>query len=146
MIVRRSRSFAQGNGIAFDPAFGRSGGEDQDVFILFAKARPGFRLAYSAAAEAEELIPPERQGPRYLKMRAFRNSQVFVRVLTKHTANPRLAGLMQRLIGTVQWTLARGRRLLARPKGLALMEAEIAEATAAGKVFWRRPDLPGPYQ
>lgn len=143
VIVRRSRTFGQG--ISFDPAFGRSGGEDQDVFILFAR-RPAFRLVYSAAAESEELIPPERQNGRYLKMRAFRNSQVFVRVLTKHTPNPRLAGLTQRLIGTVQWARARIKRVLARPGGVALMEAEIAEATAAGKIFWRRPDLPGPYQ
>ncbi|WMS43374.1 glycosyltransferase family 2 protein [Acuticoccus sp. MNP-M23] len=143
VIVRRSRTFGQG--IWFDPAFGRSGGEDQDVFILFAR-RPAFRLAYSPAAEAEELIPPERQNARYLKMRAFRNSQVFVRVLTKHRPNPRLAALMQRIIGTIQWGRARTKRLLARPQGLARVEAEIAEATAAGKVFWRRPDLPGPYQ
>ncbi|MEM7695201.1 MAG: glycosyltransferase family A protein [Pseudomonadota bacterium] len=138
VIVRRAATF--GETVRFDPAFGRSGGEDQDVFITF-DTRP-FSLIYSSAADAIEQIPADRQSVGYLTMRAFRNSQAFVRVLSKHSTRPRLTGLTQQAIGALQWARARAIRGRRAPT----LDQRLAEVTAAGKVFYRRPDLPGPYR
>lgn len=140
VVFRRVTTF--GRGLDFDPAFGRSGGEDQDVFVRLAKAGP-FKVVYSEEAVARELIPPERQNVGYLCRREFRGGQVFVRVLAKNGGWPGWAtGLAHRTVGAAQWVVATAR--LARAPGS--IDARIAQASAAGKVAWRRPDVPGPYR
>ncbi len=140
VVFRRVTTF--GRGIKFDPAFGRSGGEDQDVFVRLAKAGP-FKVVYSQEAVARELIPPERQNVGYLCRREFRGGQVFVRVLAKNGGRPAwITGLTHRAIGIAQWLRATWH--LMRDPGK--VETRIARASAAGKAAWRRPDVPGPYR
>lgn len=140
VVFRRATTFDRG--LTFDPVFGRSGGEDTDIFVRLA-AEPPFRVIYSEKALARELIPPERQTLAYLCRREFRGGQVFVRVLTKNARRfPAAAGLLQRVIGAAQCTVATVRSVL-DPQAF---EPRIKRASAAGKVFWRRPDLPGPYR
>lgn len=64
-------------GLRFDPALGRSGGED-DVF--FAEAvRHGARIAYAPAAVVDDPVPAARLALRWLWRRSFRNGQTYAR-------------------------------------------------------------------
>lgn len=62
-------------GLRFDPAFGRSGGEDHDFFLRFAAA--GGRMVVTNRARAHEDIPPARATPSYALRRAVRGGQIY---------------------------------------------------------------------
>jgi succinoglycan biosynthesis protein ExoM len=62
-------------GRRFDPAYGRSGGSDDELFGRMLRA--GARFEWCDEAWVEEWIPPERHTPRWLARRAFRGGVVF---------------------------------------------------------------------
>lgn len=70
-LIRRS---ALGS-LRFDPAFGRSGGEDHDFFLRFAAV--GGRMVVTNRARAHEDIPPTRATPAYALRRAVRGGQIY---------------------------------------------------------------------
>lgn len=70
-LIRRS---ALGD-LRFDPAFGRSGGEDHDFFLRFAAA--GGRMVVTNRARAHEDIPPARATSAYVLRRAIRGGQIY---------------------------------------------------------------------
>lgn len=59
--------------LRFDPAFGRSGGEDTVFFGALDRA--GVAMAYAAEAVVEELVAPARTRLGWLVSRAFRSGQ-----------------------------------------------------------------------
>lgn len=59
--------------LRFDPALGRSGGEDTAFFAALHRA--GAKLAYSEAAAADEPVPAERTSLDWLMRRSFRSGQ-----------------------------------------------------------------------
>lgn len=65
-------------GRRFDPAFGRSGGEDSELFGRMLRA--GARFEWCDEARAVEWIGPERHTPRWLARRAFRGGVSFSRI------------------------------------------------------------------
>lgn len=69
-LLRRS---ALGD-LRFDPAFGRSGGEDHDFFMRFAAA--GHRMVVTNRARAHEEVPAERATAGYVLRRAARTGQI----------------------------------------------------------------------
>jgi succinoglycan biosynthesis protein ExoM len=66
-ILRRATCLAEPN--PFDVAFGRSGGEDMDLFLRL--ERRGRCFAWCAEAEVGEWVPPSRQGAGYAILRCF---------------------------------------------------------------------------
>lgn len=70
-LIRRT---ALGN-LRFDPAFGKSGGEDHDFFLRFAAL--GNRMVVTDRARAHEAVPPERANPAYALHRATRGGQIY---------------------------------------------------------------------
>ena len=70
-LIRRSAL----GGLRFDPAFGRSGGEDHDFFLRFAAA--GHRMVVTNRAKAYEDIPTMRATPAYALRRAVRGGQIY---------------------------------------------------------------------
>ncbi|MCM5557843.1 glycosyltransferase family 2 protein [Pleomorphomonas sp. JP5] len=70
-LIRRS---ALGE-LRFDPAFGRSGGEDHDFFLRF--AANGHRMVVTNRARAYEEIPSERATTAYALRRAVRGGQIY---------------------------------------------------------------------
>lgn len=60
-------------GIRFDPVFGKSGGEDTDLFFRIHKA--GGRLIYDANASVEETVEPQRLNFEYIKKQNIRIGQ-----------------------------------------------------------------------
>jgi succinoglycan biosynthesis protein ExoM len=65
-------------GRRFDPAYGRSGGSDSELFGRMLRA--GARFAWCDEATVEEWIAPERHTPRWLARRAFRGGLVWTRI------------------------------------------------------------------
>lgn len=65
-------------GLAFDPAFGRSGGEDDKFFRDLLRA--GMKIVFSAEAIVHETIPFDRQSAAYLWKRHHLQGRTFVRI------------------------------------------------------------------
>src|SRR5207248_9671892 len=65
--------------IRFDPAFGRSGGED--TYFFRQVRRVGAAIVASRSAIVEEIVPPERVSIRYLQHRYRRIGQTEGRCL-----------------------------------------------------------------
>ena len=61
--------------LRFDPAFGRSGGEDHDFFVRLAEA--GSRMVVTDRARVAEIIPPDRVDAGYVLRRATRAGQTY---------------------------------------------------------------------
>jgi succinoglycan biosynthesis protein ExoM len=65
-------------GRRFDPEFGRTGGEDTDLFGRMLAA--GARFLWCDEARVTERVPPERHRPAWLSRRAFRGGSVHTRI------------------------------------------------------------------
>jgi succinoglycan biosynthesis protein ExoM len=117
----------------FDPAFGRSGGEDLDVFLR--AERRGARFLWRTGFPVGEWVPASRHGLDYALLRAFTGGQVFVAVTRKNSPTPWLTEARLLLAGAVQSLLGTLRLLRARPEEVAVRR--IALASALGKLRWR---------
>jgi succinoglycan biosynthesis protein ExoM len=93
--------FVRRHGLRFDPALGRSGGEDVDFFYRLRDA--GGRIGFAEDARALEPVPEGRASLRWLLVRTFRAGQTHGARLTR--LKPRAA---QRLL---QAGLAAGKAL-----------------------------------
>lgn len=78
-------------GLRFDPAMGRSGGEDTTFFTEFALA--GGKLAYASTAVIDEPVPLSRTSLAWLKKRAFRNGQTHGLMLIRKNRNRAVIGI-----------------------------------------------------
>lgn len=87
-IVRR-RLFER---FGFDPAFGRTGGEDSELFGRMQAARAHF--LWCDEARVEEFVAPERRRLGWLAQRAFRGGLVYTRIARLNTS-----------AGSVRWAI-----------------------------------------
>ena len=118
-------------GRRFDPAWGRSGGEDSELFGRMLRA--GARLEWCDEARVVEWIAPERHTPRWLARRAFRGGVTFSRMERKRGApgglgRPLAAALA--LGATLPFAALRGRR--------AALQTWLRLCTQAGHLHARR--------
>jgi len=84
----------------FDPAYGKTGGEDTDFFQRFSQA--GFSSVWCAEAHVTEFLPQTRCSQGYLYRRAFKSNQSFVRVERKNSNYGMVAGAYWFVNGLVQ--------------------------------------------
>lgn len=134
VLIRRN---AMGDGTPFDPAFGRSGGEDSDFFRR--RIRAGHRAAWAADALVSEVIPADRSDFDFMVRRTFKESQTHVRLLAKHSERPWWTAGQLMARGLLQATLWAPAQLLRRwlPPSLAA-KARLGFARGTGKLLWRR--------
>ncbi|MBC3935363.1 glycosyltransferase family 2 protein [Undibacterium sp. CY7W] len=107
VLVRRSVLLAQAqNGAVFDPAFGRTGGEDSVLFRRLDMA--GAKMIWCDDAPVFESVPAERATRKWLLQRSFRTGQLFMRtelLMTPAAQRPlracwlALRAIVQALIG-----------------------------------------------
>jgi succinoglycan biosynthesis protein ExoM len=71
VLIRRD--LVEAHQVRFDPAFGRSGGEDTDFFDRLKRASP--KMVACREAIVDEITPPERATPAYLARRYRRYGQ-----------------------------------------------------------------------
>ena len=79
VLLDRAAMTAQMRECRFDPALGRSGGED--TFFFHQLYSLGARCAFSEAAVVHETVPSHRGRLRWLLKRSFRSGQTHARVL-----------------------------------------------------------------
>ncbi|WP_051212208.1 glycosyltransferase family 2 protein [Rubritepida flocculans] len=117
----------------FDPAFGRSGGEDLDLFLR--AERRGARFLWRTGFPVGEWVPASRQGFDYALLRAFTGGQVFVAVTRKNSAAPWRTEARLLALGAAQAALGALRLALARAEARPALR--LALASALGKLRWR---------
>jgi len=84
----------------FDPAYGKTGGEDTDFFQRI--SQDGFSSVWCAEAHVTEFLPKARCSQLYLFRRAFKSNQSFVRVERKNSRYGMVAGAYWFVNGLVQ--------------------------------------------
>ena len=97
-IFRRATTLAEPE--PFDPALGRSGGEDYDLFCRLQRA--GRRFAWLPGAAVSEFVPAERCQRAYLNRRFFAGGQHFARAIARGEKNPAAARWLIRAKALVQ--------------------------------------------
>ncbi len=126
------------DGMRFDPGYGKSGGEDVDLF--FRMAARGARLRAEPEARAWETVPLERASLIGLGLRRWRNGLCFERIEAR---NP--AGIYPPVRAAVRLLKVAGGTLAGLPAALGGYPEEMYRAllllplTAGGLVAWIRP-------
>lgn len=82
--LRRRDGLASG---PFDPAYGRTGGEDSMLFRQLDAY--GARMIWCDEAAVSEMVPPERASASWLLQRSFRTGQLFMKTELASTASSR---------------------------------------------------------
>lgn len=146
-VLRRTSCVGAGGGGAgggeaegcFDPAFGKSGGEDTDFFHRLGQR--GLTVVWSSRSLAYEIVSPGRMTMRYASHVVFRGSRIFARVSIKNSRCRFCTSAALAMIATGQ-TLVRllryGVLRLMRPKRAPY--AWVSLVGALGKM----PFLPEP--
>jgi succinoglycan biosynthesis protein ExoM len=123
----------------FDPALGRSGGEDYDFFVRLHAA--GRRFVWCGEAPVKEVIPAARLTTAYRRNRSFRAGQLYGRITVRHARNRMVGVVSLALRATIQLVLVTGLWGFSRLGGAAKAEMRrLKVAEVAGKLFWgQRP-------
>lgn len=90
--------------LRFDPAFGRSGGEDTTFFA--ALGRRGVALAYTADAVVTEPVTAARSSLKWLAMRAYRSGQTYGLLRLRNGEGALKIGMLS--LAKVGWAMAAG--------------------------------------
>jgi succinoglycan biosynthesis protein ExoM len=108
--------------LRFDPAYGRSGGEDTTFFAHLQRA--GVAMVYATDAVVDEPIPPSRSSLEWLKTRAYRAGQTWG-LLELRSGKPKavLIGMSLAkmafclaMAGLTLWSPARWRKAVVRSR------------------------------
>ncbi|MHC5004392.1 MAG: glycosyltransferase family 2 protein [Planctomycetota bacterium] len=128
--------------VRFDPAFGRSGGEDVDLFARLAAG--GAQLVGAPLAVAWEHVPRDRSSLRSLLRRQYRNGINFERLCRRHQVRRhpavRLGGRLARC--AFEGVAGLPALLLGRPER-AVRAALGAALAAGGAAAWWNPCAAG---
>lgn len=132
-VLRRSFCFVDDDPW-FDPAFGRSGGEDAEFFLRLGRRRP--HIVASSDAYVFDFVPLLRQSEAYVVSRAEREGRNYARLVCKNARHPRWRaldligrGMIQTLVLSLQLALAP--RLTAERR----LDLRIRRGLARGKAF-----------
>lgn len=143
-VLRRESCAAMADGEAggcFDPAFGKSGGEDTDFFQRLGQR--GLKVVWSSRSLAYEIVSPGRVTMRYAGHVVFQGSRIFARVSIKNSRCRTCTAISLAAIAAGQGTvrlLRYGALRLLRPERAP--RAWLSVAGALGKIPW----LPEPRQ
>ena len=117
----------------FDPALGRSGGEDYDLFVRL--AAQGRRMVWCAEAVVHEVVPADRASFAYMRRRNWRGGQQWAVIAIRRARRPALKAVLVTLRAAAQLGLVTLQRLLARdPADVARRRLKVAQV--AGKLCW----------
>jgi succinoglycan biosynthesis protein ExoM len=157
-LLRRATCLA--GDAPFDPRFGRSGGEDTDLFHRLAQADR--KIVWCAEALVHDLVPPDRTGFDYMLYRHRRGARQWMNVVIHQARHPHftmarllLRALAQYLVLLPAWLLGfllpPARRRAPTPLSGRVIQTSgdsasshhalrLRLAAATGKLtFWRLP-------
>ena len=132
-IFRRAACFA--DGIRFDNRFGKSGGEDLDVFCRIYEQQHSF--GWVPGVLAYEFVPAARCNVKYLKMRSFAGGQIYASIRVQNSRYPRLLSLRIKLIALAQnIVLAAKLSRIRRQHGVVGDDLLVRHEAIKGKLHW----------
>jgi succinoglycan biosynthesis protein ExoM len=135
-VFRRSTTL--NDPVPFDPAFGRTGGEDYELFCRL--QRRGRRFGWLPGAVVSEFVPASRCEEAYLVQRFFTGGRTFAATVARHSGRPRLARWLVRAKAAVQLvTLLPGVLLAHRRPPESGAELRFRLAGVFGKLSLREP-------
>ncbi|MCJ2015112.1 glycosyltransferase family 2 protein [Methylobacterium sp. J-076] len=130
-LLRRATCLAED--APFDPALGRSGGEDYDLFVRL--SRRGRRMVWCAEAVVHEVVPADRASFAYMLRRNWRGGQQWAVIAVRQAKRPAVTALSVTLRALAQLGLVTLQRLVARDPAI-LARRRLKVAQVAGKLFW----------
>lgn len=131
-----------GDSPPFDPALGRSGGEDYDFFVRLDAA--GRRFAWCGEAPVTEVIPAARLTAAYRRDRSFRAGQLYARITIRNARSRPLGIAALALRSVVQLAVVAGLWGASRLRGAQDAEVRgLKVAEVAGKLLWGIPNAKG---
>lgn len=137
-VFRRARTLV--GDAPFDPAFGRSGGEDHKLLCRLQRA--GRRFGWIGDAAVTEFVPVERCSLDYMARRAYVGAQGHVACLVGISPRPRLTAahqLVRALTQAAWFAVARPWRGQPTPE-LRRWDRSLRWSRVRGKLAWRRLD------
>lgn len=130
--------------LRFDPAYGRSGGEDDDFFLRLAAS--GARMVVTDRARVHERVPAERARAAYPLRRAYRTGQLYAALRLR--GRGRRFALMFTLDAAVKTAVGLGIGaplfLVARVPGYRLMQRGANNLGKLKGAFGARPGAAWP--
>ena len=133
-VFRRETCFADGT--RFDLRYGKTGGEDVDLFCRL--ERKGRRIAWVSDAWTSELVPARRCTSDYLERRSFSGGQIFAATLVRNSRFPFLVAANVGVVAGLQLLASYARALLARPQPADRQSLAARRAAIRGKLSWRQ--------
>ena len=133
-IFLRESCFSPDN--LFDEHYGKSGGEDLDLFCRL--ENQGRRIAWLPDIVTQELVPARRCDASYLEKRSFVGGQVYASAHILNSPHPSFTRLKLTLIAWAQLTILTLRSLVrGRSSGGPAHAQRMREAAVRGKLAWR---------
>lgn len=133
-IFNRERCFA--GGPPFDTHYGKSGGEDVDVFCRL--EREGRTFAWVPQALTREHVPLRRCELDYLEKRSFVGGQIFASTYVRNAGTPQYVAAKISIIAWLQLLFLAFKTLWVGPAGTQSHTAwRLRRAAVRGKLAWR---------
>lgn len=129
-IFRRDRCLCDAE--VFNEHYGKSGGEDVDLFCRLESR--GRTFAWLPGIRTTELVPARRCELSYLEKRSFVGGQIFASTYIRNSASPAWTSLKVAAIARLQLLLLLPRRLLSHGLPVAL---QLKQSAVRGKLAWR---------
>lgn len=134
-VFRRQTCFA--DGLRFDLRYGRTGGEDVDLFCRL--ERQGRRFAWVSDAWTSETVPAHRCNFDYLERRSFAGGQTFAATYVRNSRRPRLVAAIIRSVASLQLLASHLRGFLMPPRTAADQQSRATRRAAIkGKLSWKQ--------
>ncbi len=130
-LLRRATCLAGPN--PFDPALGRVGGEDHDLFVRL--AAQGRRMVWCAEAVVHEVVPADRATFAALRRRNWRGGQQWAVIAIRRARHPLSKAVLVTLRAAAQLGLVTLQSLATRDPAI-LPKRRLKVAQVAGKLCW----------
>lgn len=133
-VFKRARCFSDAP--AFDNHYGKSGGEDVDLFCRLEAA--GHTFAWLPNIKTREHVPARRCDIAYLEKRSFVGGQIFASTYIRNSKRPQWTQLKVTLIAALQFIALTPWPMVAHFLPTAKANAiRIKQSAVRGKLAWR---------
>ena len=134
-VFRGQTCFADGT--RFDLRYGKSGGEDLDLFCRL--EQKGRRFTWVPNAWMSEIVPTRRCSFDYLERRSFSGGQIFAAIHVRNSPFPFLVAAKLGVVAALQLLVSHARSLVKPPRSEADEQSlGLRRAAIKGKLHWRQ--------
>jgi succinoglycan biosynthesis protein ExoM len=134
-IFRRETCFSNGN--QFDTRYGKSGGEDLDIFcILYEQHR---KFGWLPDVLAYEYVPAARCTVDYLKKRSYAGGQIYASIRIQNSRHPLALSIRIKLVALIQNIMLTARmKVIEYKNAVPVDDLVIRHEAVKGKLHWEK--------